>query len=79
LGLPADGRNYAVACEILNELGIAAVDLLTNNPEKVAQLERHGILVAKRSPLIVGVNEQNRMYLTTKGERMGHLIDKDDL
>lgn len=79
LGLPADGRTYTAACEILNELGITAVDLLTNNPQKVAQLESQGIHVAKRTPLIVGVTDQNRTYLATKGERMGHHIDKDEL
>jgi len=79
LGLPADDRTYAVAGEILNGLGIVAVDLLTNNPEKVRQLELQGIDVAKRTPLIVGVTEQNRTYMTTKRERMGHLINKDDL
>jgi GTP cyclohydrolase II len=79
LGLPADGRTYTVAGEILNGLGIESVDLLTNNPEKVTQLEQQGINVAKRTPLIAGVTEQNRTYLATKRERMGHLIDKDDL
>jgi len=79
LGLPADGRTYTVAGEMLNGLGIESVDLLTNNPEKVTQLEQQGINVAKRTPLIVGVTEQNRTYLATKRERMGHLIDKDDL
>jgi len=79
LGLPADGRTYTVAGEMLNGLGIESVDLLTNNPEKVSQLEQQGINIAKRTPLIVGVTEQNRTYLTTKRERMGHLIDKDDL
>jgi len=77
--LPADGRTYTVAGEILNGLGIESVDLLTNNPEKVTQLEQQGINVAKRTPLIAGVTEQNRTYLATKRERMGHLIDKDDL
>ena len=79
LGLPADGRTYTVAGEMLNGLGIESVDLLTNNPEKVSQLEQQGINIAKRTPLIVGVTEQNRTYLTTKRERMGHLIDKDKL
>jgi len=79
LGLPADGRTYTVAGEMLNGLGIESVDLLTNNPEKVTQLEQQGINVAIRTPLIVGVTEQNRTYLTTKRERMGHLIDKDKL
>jgi 3,4-dihydroxy 2-butanone 4-phosphate synthase/GTP cyclohydrolase II len=79
LGLPADGRDYAIAAEMLSSLGVHAVDLLTNNPEKVAQLEQHGIVVANRTPIIAGVTEQNRGYLTTKGERMGHHINDDDL
>jgi GTP cyclohydrolase II len=79
LGLPADGRDYAIAAEMLASLGVVDVDLLTNNPEKVAQLEQHGIHVANRSPLIVGVNEHNRAYLATKGERMGHHINGNDL
>ena len=52
---------------------------MTNNPEKVNQLTKHGIDVATRSPLIVGVGSNNRDYLATKGERMGHLISDDDL
>jgi GTP cyclohydrolase II len=79
LGLPADGRDYAIAAQMLTSLGVTRVDLLTNNPEKVAQLGQHGIDVALRTPLIVGVNEHNRDYLATKGERMGHHINNDDL
>ena len=79
LGLPADGRDYAIAAEMLESLGVVDVNLLTNNPEKIAQLERHGINVATRTPLIVGVHVNNRDYLATKGERMGHHINDDDL
>ena len=79
LGLPADGRNYAIAARMLEALGVEDVELLTNNPEKVAQLTQHGINVAARTPLIVGVGQQNRDYLATKGERMGHHITDDDL
>ena len=79
LGLPADGRNYAIAARMLDYLGVEDVELLTNNPEKVAQLTQHGINVAARTPLIVGVGQQNRDYLATKGERMGHHITDDDL
>ena len=79
LGLPADGRDYAIAAEMLSSLGVKEVDVLTNNPEKVSHLEKHGIHVAQRTPLIVGVTEQNRDYLATKGERMGHHIDGGDL
>ena len=79
LGHPADARDYAIAAEMLEELGVERVELMTNNPEKVAQLTKHGIDVASRSPLIVGVGSNNRDYLATKGERMGHLISDDDL
>ncbi len=79
LGHPADARDYAIAAEMLEELSVSEVNLLTNNPEKVTQLEQHGIKVVKRTPLIVGVNTNNRDYLATKGERMGHHITDDDL
>ncbi|MEK9651814.1 MAG: GTP cyclohydrolase II [Poseidonia sp.] len=79
LGLPADGRNYAVAVNMLTALGVSSVNLLTNNPEKVSQLKDLGIRVDDRTPLVAGVSEQNRTYLTTKVERMGHLIDEDEL
>lgn len=79
LGHPADARDYAIAAEILGTLGVEQVNLLTNNPEKVAQLTKHGIEVAARTPLIVGVGARNRDYLATKGKRMGHHINSDDL
>ena len=79
LGHPADARDYAIAAEMLEALSVSKVNLLTNNPEKVAQLEQHGIKVVKRTPLIVGVNTNNRDYLATKGERMGHHIRDEDL
>lgn len=79
LGLPADGRDYAIAADMLKALGVGEVNLLTNNPEKVGQLKDYGIHVVTRTPLIVGVNETNRDYLATKGERMGHHINDEDL
>ena len=79
LGHPADARDYAIAAEMLESLSVSEVNLLTNNPEKVTQLEQHGIKVVKRTPLIVGVNTNNRDYLATKGERMGHHIRDEDL
>lgn len=79
LGHPADARDYAIAANILADLGVEQVNLLTNNPEKVDQLTKHGIKVASRTPLIVGVGAKNRNYLATKGERMGHHITDEDL
>jgi len=79
LGHPADARDYAIAANILADLGVEQVNLLTNNPEKVDPLTKHGIKVASRTPLIVGVGAKNRNYLATKGERMGHHITDEDL
>jgi GTP cyclohydrolase II len=79
LGLPADGRDYSIAAEMLTSLNIVDVNLLTNNPEKVAQLQSYGINVVERTPLIVGVNDDNREYLSTKSIRMGHHINTEDL
>ena len=79
LGHPADGRNYKIAATMLNDLGIEEVALLTNNPDKVKQLEDHGIIVAKTVPLVAGVGQDNLQYLQTKVERMGHIIDSDEL
>ncbi|PRI12461.1 3,4-dihydroxy-2-butanone-4-phosphate synthase [Leucobacter massiliensis] len=77
LGLPADARDYSAAAEILADLGIERVRLITNNPEKVAQLRAHGIEVAERVPLLVGVTEQNVGYLSAKRDRMGHELPED--
>lgn len=74
LGLPADARDYTAAAEILNDLGISRVRLLTNNPDKVAQLQEHGVEIAERVPLLVGVNEKNIGYLNAKRDRMGHTL-----
>lgn len=77
LGLPADARDYTAAAEILNDLGVKSVRLLTNNPDKVKQLNAHGITVAEQVPLIVGVNETNTGYLEVKRDRMGHMLPSD--
>jgi len=64
---------------MLSNLGINSVALLTNNPDKVKQLEIHGIEVAKQVPLIAGVGEENLDYIQTKIRRMGHMIDSSEL
>jgi len=74
LGLPADSRDYGAATAILDELGVGSVRLLTNNPEKVRQLEAHGVTVTERVPLVVGVGSHNEDYLAAKRDRMGHEI-----
>ena len=78
LGLPADSRDYTAAAEMLQDLGIANLRLLTNNPDKVTQLENAGLSIADRVPLFVGVTEENRGYLQVKRDRMGHHIPASD-
>ncbi|MFC6354737.1 GTP cyclohydrolase II [Luethyella okanaganae] len=79
LGLPADARDYGAAVAILEDMGISSVRLLTNNPEKVRQLEERGVSVSERVPLVVGVGALNESYLETKRDRMGHAIDNGQL
>lgn len=77
LGLPADARVYDMCGPMLAHVGVDAVRLITNNPDKVAYLTEHGIDVVERVPLLVGVNDINAEYLATKRDRMGHLLDKE--
>ena len=72
LGLPADARHYGTATQILRDLGVASVRLLTNNPAKVTNLEHYGIPVTERVPLTPHPNDHNLGYLLTKRDRMGH-------
>jgi 3,4-dihydroxy 2-butanone 4-phosphate synthase / GTP cyclohydrolase II len=74
LGLPADARHYGTATQILRDLGVATVRLLTNNPDKVSNLEEFGVAVATRVPLTPHPNDHNIAYLLTKRDRMGHLL-----
>ncbi|GAB7007965.1 bifunctional 3,4-dihydroxy-2-butanone-4-phosphate synthase/GTP cyclohydrolase II [Nocardioides sp. AN3] len=74
LGLPADARHYAAASQILRDLGVETVRLLTNNPGKVTELEDYGIHVAERVPLTPRPNDHNIAYLMTKRDRMGHVL-----
>lgn len=74
LGLPADARHYGAATQVLRDLGVTSVRLLTNNPEKVSSLEDYGIGVAERVPLTPHPNGHNLAYLITKRDRMGHVL-----
>lgn len=77
LGLPADAREYAAAAQVLADLGVRSVRLLTNNPDKVAGLRRYGVEVTERVGLTVGVRPENIDYLRTKRDRMGHDLPDD--
>ncbi len=74
LGLPVDAREYVNAAQMLADLGVSSVRVLTNNPAKVAGLSGFGIEVLGRTPLPVVVTEHNRRYLTAKRDRLGHQI-----
>ncbi|MDR2580696.1 MAG: 3,4-dihydroxy-2-butanone-4-phosphate synthase [Fibromonadaceae bacterium] len=74
LGFKPDQRNYAFIAHILKELDIKSVNLLTNNPRKIAGIELCGIKIAKRIPVEMKANEHNKKYLTAKKKRMGHLL-----
>ena len=72
LGLPADARHYGTATQVLKDLKVETVRLLTNNPDKVRNLEEYGVQVAERVPLTPHPNDHNLAYLLTKRDRMGH-------
>ncbi|RDI66510.1 GTP cyclohydrolase II [Nocardia pseudobrasiliensis] len=74
LGLPEDGRDYRAAAQMLSALGVAAVDLLTNNPDKPRQLRTHGIEVRETVPTGVHATPSNLRYLRAKAEHTGHTI-----
>ena len=78
LGLPGDARNYQMASIMLKALNVNDVCLLSNNPDKAKQLEKYGIRVSQRVPLVVGVDAENEEYLRTKVNRMGHEIEFGD-
>src|SRR4030095_9686178 len=75
LGFRDDERDYAVAAHMLMSLKIQSVQLMTNNPKKINQLEQYGIHVTGRIPHIMEPNEHNRFYLETKAAKSGHMID----
>ncbi|MGW2563491.1 GTP cyclohydrolase II [Streptomyces sp. NPDC001514] len=72
LGLPDDARDYRVAADILHDLGVRSVRLLSNNPRKRDALLQHGIKVTEEVPLLIPPREENISYLRTKRERLGH-------
>jgi 3,4-dihydroxy 2-butanone 4-phosphate synthase/GTP cyclohydrolase II len=79
LGLPADARDYGTGAQILVDLGVKTMRLLTNNPSKRAGLEGYGLRIVERVPLIAKSNSNNIDYLKTKTNKMGHQIPKKSL
>ena len=76
LGLPADDRDFNVAIEILNILGVKKINLLTNNPEKLSFVENSNIQLVKRIPLNIKANHINKSYLETKKSYFGHQLEE---
>ncbi|MEQ1790339.1 MAG: GTP cyclohydrolase II [Rickettsiales bacterium] len=74
LGFESDERDFNAASSILKHLGISEIKLLSNNPHKVAEIEKHGITIAQRVPLIVQAGEHNRAYITAKAQKAGHIL-----
>ena len=77
LGLPADMRDYGIGAQILYDLGIRKMRLMTNNPKKRAALDGFDLSVVETVPLAGGANEENLRYLETKRDKMGHMLPQD--
>lgn len=75
LGFKADERDYTIGVQILADLGLKNIRLLTNNPKKIKGLEKYGINIIERVPLIIKATEENNAYLKTKKEKLGHYLE----
>lgn len=78
LGFPADLRDYGIGAQILVDLGVKKVKLMTNNPKKMAGLTGYGIEIVERKPIQMNHNERNEFYLKTKKQKMGHMLNFND-
>lgn len=76
LGFPTDARDYGVGAQILRDLGLTKIKLLTNNPKKRAGLSGYGLEIIENIPLEVDSNEHNEFYLRTKRDKMGHILER---
>ena len=76
LGFPADLRNYGIGAQILNDLGVKQICLITNNPRKIAGLKGYGLEMVDRVPLLIEATPYNSQYLATKAKKLGHLLLK---
>jgi 3,4-dihydroxy 2-butanone 4-phosphate synthase/GTP cyclohydrolase II len=75
LGLPCDLRDYGIGAQILLDLGVRKLRLLTNNPRKLIGLAGYGLEMIERVPLVIAPVDENRKYLSTKRDKLGHLLD----
>ncbi len=79
LGLPADLRDYGIGAQILGDLGLSSIRILTNNPKKIRGLEGYGLSVSAQIPIVHATNEHNEAYMRTKAQRMGHILHHQGL
>jgi 3,4-dihydroxy 2-butanone 4-phosphate synthase/GTP cyclohydrolase II len=79
LGLPADLRDYGIGAQILADLGLSSIRILTNNPKKIKGLEGYGLSVSAQIPIEHAPNVHNEGYLRTKAQRMGHTLHHQGL
>jgi 3,4-dihydroxy 2-butanone 4-phosphate synthase/GTP cyclohydrolase II len=79
LGLPADLRDYGIGAQILVDLGLTSIRILTNNPKKIIGLEGYGLRVSEQIPIEHRPTEHNQDYMRTKRDRMGHLLHHQGL
>jgi 3,4-dihydroxy 2-butanone 4-phosphate synthase/GTP cyclohydrolase II len=75
LGFAPDLRDYGIGAQILKDLGVRKIRLLTNNPRKIRGLEGYGMEIVSRVPIQMEANEDNRFYLSTKQQKLGHLLN----
>ena len=75
LGFEPDLRDYGVGAQILKDLGVSKLSVLTNNPKKLIGLEGHGLKIIKRIPIVIKPGNENEQYLKTKKDKMGHILD----
>ena len=79
LGFPADSREYGIGYQILADLGLTTMRILTNNPRKIEGAEQYGLTVVEQVPIEVPPNVENRRYLAAKRDKLGHRLHHQDL
>jgi 3,4-dihydroxy 2-butanone 4-phosphate synthase/GTP cyclohydrolase II len=79
LGLPIDAREYGIGSQILADLGLSSIRILTNNPKKLSGIEGFGLTVVEQVPIEVAPNDENRRYLEAKRDKLGHRLHHQDV
>jgi 3,4-dihydroxy 2-butanone 4-phosphate synthase/GTP cyclohydrolase II len=74
LGFPPDLRNYGIGAQILRDLGLSSIRVMTNNPRKLVGLEGYGLEIVERVPVVASLTNENRAYLDAKRDKLGHLL-----